>query len=147
MITLFDDNYFMKEAMKQAELALRKDEVPIGAVIVAGQTIIARAHNMTEALQDVTAHAEMLAITAAANHLGAKYLTECTLFVTLEPCVMCASALAWSQIGKIVWGADDPKKGFTNNKSELLHPKTITHHGIMANESALMLSEFFKKKR
>jgi tRNA(adenine34) deaminase len=143
----FDDYYFMKEALKQAEMALKKNEVPVGAVIVAGHSIIARAHNMTETLQDVTAHAEILAITSASAHLGAKYLNECTLYVTLEPCLMCASALSWAQIGKIVWGAADPKKGYTNINSVILHPKTKTMNGIMAEESSGMLNEFFKKKR
>lgn len=147
MIGLYSDEYFMKEAMKQAAMAMHIDEVPVGAVIVAGTTIIARAHNMTEKLNDVTAHAEMLALTAAANHLGAKYLNDCTLYVTLEPCAMCAAALGWAQIGKIVWAASDPKKGFTQISHQLLHPKALTKNGIMENEASEMLKEFFRKKR
>lgn len=147
MINPFDDQYFMKEALKQAEQALIKQEVPVGAVIVAGDTIIARAHNMTETLNDPTAHAEMLAITAAANYLGAKYLQDCRIYVTLEPCVMCAAALHWAQIGKVVWAAPDPKKGFTTVSPNILHPKTAIHSGIMQDEASTMLKNFFLKKR
>jgi len=147
MINPFTQEYFMKEALKQAKTAYMEGEVPVGAVIVAGNTIIARTYNMTEKLNDVTAHAEMLAITAASNHLGAKYLQDCTLYVTLEPCTMCASALAWSQIGKVVWAASDPKKGFTQVTTPLLHPKTEVMSGIMEDEASEMLKNFFKKKR
>ncbi len=147
MIGLYSDEYFMNEAMKQAAMAMYIDEVPVGAVIVAGTTIIARAHNMTEKLNDVTAHAEMLALTAAANHLGGKYLNDCTLYVTLEPCAMCAAAMGWAQLGKIVWAASDPKRGFTQISQQLLHPKTLTENGIMKKEASEMLKEFFRKKR
>ncbi len=147
MLIEFDDTYFMKEALKQANEAFQKDEVPVGAVVVADKTIIARAHNMTETLQDVTAHAEMLAITAAANHLGSKYLQDCVLYVTLEPCSMCACASGWAQIGKIVWGASDPKKGFTTVSKKMLHPKTNLIKGVMEKEASELLKEFFKKRR
>jgi tRNA(adenine34) deaminase len=147
MINPFTEEYFMKEALKQAKTAFIQDEVPVGAVIVAGSTVIARAHNMTEKLNDVTAHAEMLAITAAANHLGSKYLNECTLYVTLEPCTMCASALGWAQIGKVVWAASDQKKGFTQVKTLFLHPKTETMSGVLEKEASAILKEFFRKKR
>jgi len=147
MIRPFDDQYFMKEALKQAQMAMQKQEVPVGAVIVADNTIIARAHNMTETLNDPTAHAEMLAITAATNFLGAKYLKECTLYVTLEPCAMCAAALHWAQIGKIVWGAPDPKRGFSSIGKQLLHPKTKTMSGILSDDSSILMKQFFLEKR
>jgi len=147
MITPYNDEYFMKEALKQAEAALRKQEVPVGAVVVCNNIIIARAHNMTETLNDPTAHAEMLAITAATNHLGAKYLNECTLYVTLEPCAMCASAMQWAQIGKIVWSASDPKKGFTTISNSILHPKTTYSFGILSEVSSALLKRFFQMKR
>jgi len=144
---ILNDEYFMKQALAEAKKALARDEVPVGAVIVAGNTIIARGHNLTEALNDVTAHAEMQAITAAANHLGAKYLIDCTLYVTLEPCVMCAGALFWSQITKIVYGALDEKRGAHLIGKNLYHPKTVVTGGILAEESATLLKDFFKSKR
>lgn len=146
MIDLFDDTRFMKEAYKEAEKAFAVDEVPVGAVIVCRNKIIARAHNLTERLHDVTAHAEMQAITAASNYLGAKYLPECTLYVTLEPCNMCAGALFWSQIGKVVYGAGDEKRGFKANGGKL-HPKTEVVTGILANDCSNLLVDFFRQKR
>ncbi|HBL76162.1 MAG: tRNA-specific adenosine deaminase [Bacteroidetes bacterium GWF2_42_66] len=143
----FTDEYFMKRAIQEAVTAFEKDEIPVGAVVVANNRIIARAHNLTETLTDVTAHAEMQAITAAANLLGAKYLNECTLYVTLEPCVMCAGALGWSQVGKLVYGASDDKRGFTKFAPAALHPKTEVVSGIMANDCADLMTEFFRKKR
>lgn len=144
---LYTDEYFMKEALKEAQKALAKDEIPIGAVIVSKNQIIARAHNLTETLNDVTAHAEMQAITSAANALGGKYLIDCTLYVTVEPCLMCAGALYWSQISKIVFGASDNKRGYSTCKSNVLHPKTQVEKGIMENECSNLLIDFFKKKR
>lgn len=144
---MFDDSMFMKQAFHEAEAALEKGEVPVGAVVVCENRIIARAHNMTEALNDVTAHAEMQAITSAAEFLGGKYLNECTLFVTLEPCVMCAGALAWSQIGKVVYGASDDKRGFSRINETVLHPKTKVESGVMADECSLIVKDFFAKKR
>ena len=146
-IELFSDEYFMKEALKEAQMAFIKDEVPVGAVIVLNNRIIARAHNLTETLTDVTAHAEMQAFTAAANTLGGKYLNECSLFVTLEPCFMCAGAASWAQIGEIKYGASDPKKGFLNLKERFLHPKTKVKSGILEAECSGILSDFFKNKR
>jgi tRNA(adenine34) deaminase len=144
---LFSDEYFMKEALKEGYKALDKDEVPIGAVIVSNKQVIARAHNLTETLNDVTAHAEMQAFTAAANYLGGKYLTDCTLYVTLEPCLMCIGASAWAQISKIVYGASDQKKGFTRFDSKLIHPKTKIVSGILENECSTLIKGFFKNKR
>ena len=146
MITPFDDNYFMKQALNEAKRAFDKDEVPIGAVVVAKGQIIARAHNLTETLNDVTAHAEMQAITAAANYLGGKYLKDCTLYVTLEPCTMCAGALYWSQITKVVFGAPDPGRGY-QDKGVGLHPKTALSGGIMEKECGDLLKLFFEQKR
>jgi len=143
----FSDEYFMKEALKEAQKAFDMDEIPVGAVIVAGNKIIARAHNLTETLNDTTAHAEMQAITSATEYLGAKYLNECTLYVTLEPCMMCAGALNWSQIGKIVYGASDEKRGYKKYSPPLIHPKTEIVSGILENECAGLLKEFFAKKR
>lgn len=137
----------MREALKEAQKAYDADEVPVGAVVVAGGKIIARAHNLTERLNDVTAHAEMQAITAAANALGGKYLTECTLYVSLEPCVMCAGALAWSQIGRIIYAASDSKKGFSLLPAPLLHPKTECSCGILATDAETLLKDFFRQKR
>ncbi len=137
----------MREALREAQKAFDADEVPVGALIVAGDRIIARGHNLTETLNDVTAHAEMQCITSAANTIGGKYLSECTLFVTLEPCVMCAGALAWSQISRIVFGAPDTKRGFTLINNSLLHPKTQVTPGILADESAALLKQFFARKR
>lgn len=138
---------FMKQALKEAENALKKDEVPVGAVVVCNNTIVARAHNLTEQLTDVTAHAEMQAITSAANYLGEKYLNKCTLYVTLEPCVMCAGALFWSQIGKIVYGATDEKRGASLVEKNLYHPKTEIVGGVMSEECGSLLTNFFKSKR
>ena len=137
----------MNEAFKQAKLAFEDNEIPVGAVVVCRNKIIARAYNQTEKLTDATAHAEMLAITAAANSLGAKYLPECKLYVTLEPCVMCAGAGFWSQLGEIHYGASDPKRGYTNVSQSILHPKTKVSKGLMAEESKALLDEFFKKLR
>ena len=137
----------MQEALKEARKAFDADEVPVGAVVVANNRIIARAHNLTERLNDVTAHAEMQAITAAAGAIGGKYLIDCTLYVTLEPCVMCAGAIAWAQLSKLVFGASDPKKGFSMHEKNLLHPKTEVQSGIMARDCEQMLKEFFNQKR
>jgi tRNA(adenine34) deaminase len=142
----FDDTYFMKKALQEAEVAFEKGEIPVGAVIVIENRIIARAHNLTETLNDVTAHAEMQAITAAANFLGGKYLLNCTLYVTLEPCQMCAGALYWTQISKIVYGARDNERGCINLETKL-HPKTKMSGGILAEESAQLLTQFFIEKR
>lgn len=142
-----DDDYFMGEALREARKAEAAGEIPVGAVVVCNDTVIARAHNQTEMLHDVTAHAEMLAITAAAEHLGAKYLTGCTLFVTLEPCVMCAGALGWSQLERIVYGAGDEKRGFGRLGRTMLHPKTEVTAGVRAKECSELVKEFFKKKR
>jgi tRNA(adenine34) deaminase len=142
----FTDEYFMKKALQEAEMAFEKDEIPVGAVIVIDNKIIARGHNLTEMLNDVTAHAEMQAITAAANFLGGKYLTGCTLYVTIEPCQMCAGALYWSQISKIVFGASDENRGFIAMGTKL-HPKTTVVSGIMANEASDLMKRFFAKKR
>tara|TARA_B110000003_G_scaffold172618_1_gene172185 strand:+ start:28478 stop:28927 length:450 start_codon:yes stop_codon:yes gene_type:complete len=146
MIQPFDDTYFMKKALQEAELAFMKKEVPIGAVIVMNDKIIARAHNLTETLNDVTAHAEMQAFTAAADFLGGKYLKECTLYVTLEPCQMCAGASYWAQLGKIVYGASELKRGFINLKTTL-HPRTKVVSGVLQNECSLLLKRFFIEKR
>lgn len=143
---MFTDEYFMKMAFHEAELALEKDEVPIGCIIVSHNRIIARAHNLTETLNDVTAHAEMQAITSAANFLGGKYLKDCTMYVTLEPCIMCSGALSWSQISKVVIGARDEQRGFIN-KHLSLHPKTEIVTGVMENECSSMVKEFFRSKR
>jgi tRNA(adenine34) deaminase len=147
MAAILNDDYFMKQALSEADKASEKGEVPIGAVIVCEGRIIARAHNLTETLKDVTAHAEMQAITAAASALGGKYLIDCTLFVTIEPCPMCAGALAWTQIGRIVYGADDEKRGFTKLTPGLLHPKTKIQGGILAEEAAQRMKCFFKELR
>jgi tRNA(adenine34) deaminase len=144
---LFSHEYFMKEALKEAQKAFDADEVPVGAIVIAENKIIARSHNLTERLNDVTAHAEMQAITSAANYLGGKYLNDCTLYVTLEPCVMCAGALYWSQISKIIYGAKDDKRGFSIQASNLLHPKTEVISGILENECSSIIKQFFKAKR
>lgn len=146
MIEPFDDVYFMKKALLEAQLAFDKNEVPVGAVIVMNNQIIARAHNLTETLNDVTAHAEMQAFTAAADFLGGKYLNKCTLYVTLEPCQMCAGASYWTQIGKIVYGATEEKRGFKALKTTL-HPKTVVVGGVLEDECGLLLSRFFIEKR
>lgn len=141
------DERFMREALKEAEQALEADEVPVGAVVVCHDRIIARAHNLTERLNDVTAHAEMQAITAAASHLGGKYLDQCTLYVSLEPCTMCAGALAWAQLGKLVYGAKDPKRGYTTVSDQVLHPKTKVTPGVQAQKASSLLKKFFQTKR
>lgn len=147
MITPYTDDYFMKQAYLEAKKAYDLDEVPVGAVIVANKQIIARAHNLTEKLHDVTAHAEVQAITAASEYLGAKYLNNCTLYVTLEPCPMCAGALYWSQIDKVIFAARDEKRGAGRIKEGLYHPKTVVSNGVMAEECAELLTDFFKTKR
>ncbi|PJB12224.1 MAG: tRNA-specific adenosine deaminase [Flavobacteriales bacterium CG_4_9_14_3_um_filter_40_17] len=146
MIDLFTDDYFMEQALKEAKIAFEKGEIPVGAVVVVNKKIIARAHNQTETLQDVTAHAEILAITSAANYLGGKYLVDCTLYVTLEPCVMCAGALYWSQISRLVFAASDDKRGFRTHQINL-HPKTEFNSGLMEEKAASLLKAFFYQKR
>lgn len=146
MENIFTDEYFMKKALNEAEMAFEKGEIPVGAIVVVKDTIIARSHNLTELLNDVTAHAEMQTITAAANYLGGKYLTGCTLYVTLEPCQMCAGALYWSQISKIVFGARDENRGFEKMGTQL-HPKTIVKRGVMAEEASDLMKRFFAEKR
>ena len=147
MIEPFDDVYFMKKAFAEAVRAFDKGEVPVGAVVVTQNKIIARAHNLSETLNDVTAHAEMQAITAAANLFGGKYLDDCTLYVTLEPCVMCAGALNWAQMGRIVFGARDPGRGYRNYSEKILHSKTKVAGGVLQNECAELLQEFFRQRR
>jgi tRNA(adenine34) deaminase len=144
---LYTDHYFMNEAMKLACQAFEEDEIPVGAIIVCRNKIIAKAYNQTELLTDVTAHAEILAITSASNALGAKYLTECKMYVTLEPCAMCAGACFWSQLGELHFGASDTKRGFTRLSENLLHPKTKVTRGLMEMESKALLDKFFKKLR
>jgi len=147
MEQILSDEYFMREALKEAKKAFDADEVPVGAVVVCNNRIIARAHNLTERLNDVTAHAEMQAITSAASFLNGKYLYECTMYITLEPCVMCAGALSWSQIAKIVYGASDTKRGFNVVGNKILHPKTEVIAGTIADECADLMKTFFQKKR
>lgn len=144
---IYTDEYFMREALKEANKALELGEVPVGAVVVCQNKIIARAHNQTEQLTDSTAHAEMLAVTAASNHLGSKYLSECALFVTLEPCVMCAGALHWVQLQKLVFGASDVQRGYSLVSSPLLHPRTVVKGGVGEAESKELLHQFFTKLR
>ena len=146
-INPFSDEYFMKEALKEAQKSFDNDEVPVGAVVVCNNQIIARAHNFTERLNDVTAHAEMQVFTSAADYLGGKYLNECTLYVTLEPCVMCAGASYWTQLKKVVYGANDEKRGFKAMAGGVLHPKTELVGGIMAEECAEIITDFFASKR
>lgn len=146
MENIFTDEYFMKKALVEAENAFEKGEIPVGAVIVIDNKVIARSHNLTELLNDVTAHAEMQAITSAANYLGGKYLKDCTLYVTLEPCQMCAGALYWSQISKIVYGASDENRGFSKLGTQL-HPKTQVVSGVLENECSLLMRAFFRTKR
>jgi tRNA(adenine34) deaminase len=141
------DEFFMKEALKEAQLALEADEIPVGAIIVSKGTIIGKGHNLTQRLNDVTAHAEMQAFTAAANHIGAKYLTDCTLYVTLEPCVMCAGAAFWTQISRIVFGASDPQRGFLKYSKNILHPKTELIGNILEAECSSIVKQFFLEKR
>ena len=147
MIEVYDDNYYMDAALREAEQALQLGEVPVGAVIVSQNKIIGRGHNQTEQLHDVTAHAEIIAITAASEYLGNKYLTGCTLYVTLEPCVMCAGALYWSQISRIVYGAPDEKRGFMRYGKRLLHPKTKVEFGIQKETAEALLKSFFESIR
>jgi tRNA(adenine34) deaminase len=146
MIDIFTDEYFMKKALQEAQTAFEKGEVPVGAIVVVNNIVIARSHNLTELLVDVTAHAEMQSITAAANYLGGKYLKDCTLYVTLEPCQMCAGALYWSQISKIVFGARDENRGYQNMGTKL-HPKTEVVSGVLENECGNLMKEFFLKRR
>jgi tRNA(adenine34) deaminase len=146
-LNVFTDEYFMKEALKEAQKAFDEDEIPVGAVVVCNKQIIARAHNMSEKLNDATAHAEMLAITAAENFIGNKYLKDCTLYVSLEPCVMCAGAMFWTQLGRLVFGANDERHGYKKAGSKLLHPKTEMEGGLLAEESSKLMKLFFSKKR
>lgn len=146
-MNIMTDIDYMKQALVEAKKAFDKDEVPIGAVVVCKGRIIARAHNLTEMLNDVTAHAEMQAITAAANNIGGKYLNDCTLYVTVEPCPMCAGAIGWSQLGKLVYGAEDEKRGYHRYAPDVLHPKTEVVSGVCANEATALMKEFFKNKR
>lgn len=146
-LSVFSDEHFMKEALKEAKIAFEKEEVPVGAIVVFNNKIIARAHNLTETLTDVTAHAEMQAFTAASNTLGSKYLNECSLYVTLEPCNMCAGAAFWTQIGNIIYGASDTKRGFQLHGKKLLHPKTNIKKGILQIECSQLLKDFFERKR
>jgi len=142
-----NDEFFMKQALLEARKASARDEVPVGAVIVSKGQVIARGHNLTETLNDATAHAEMQAFTAAANHIGGKYLNECTLYVTIEPCPMCAAASLWVQLGEIIYGAADPKRGYSTIGPNLLHPKTKVRGGLLADECGTLMTEFFRKKR
>ncbi|MBR6048759.1 MAG: nucleoside deaminase [Bacteroidales bacterium] len=148
-MSIFDnpDEFYMREALREARAAAAEGEVPIGAVVVCGDHVIGRAHNQTERLHDTTAHAEMLAFTAASEHLGAKYLNDCTLYVTVEPCPMCAGAAGWTQVGRIVYGAPDPKRGYTLLTGPVLHPKTEVTGGVLADECGGLVKAFFKKKR
>ena len=145
-ITKLDERY-MRMALQEAEQASQADEIPVGAIVVCNNRVIARAHNLTETLCDVTAHAEMQALTSAANNMGGKYLTDCTLYVTLEPCVMCAGAIGWAQVSRLVYGASDPRRGYSNLAPKALHPKTQVTTGILADECATLMQDFFKKKR
>ncbi len=147
MISPLNDEYFMKQALMEARTAAEEGEVPVGAVIVCNGRIIARAHNQTERLNDTTAHAEMLAITAATGILGAKYLTDCTLYVTVEPCVMCAGAIGWSQLSKVVYGAPDEKRGFRRFAPRAMHPKTVIEQGVMEKECTEEMQQFFRQRR
>lgn len=146
-LSIFSDEHFMKLALQEAEQAYEKQEIPIGAVVVSRNRVIARAHNLTEQLNDVTAHAEMQAITAAANFIGGKYLNQCTLYVTIEPCPMCAGALYWSHIGRIVFGAPDEKRGYRTVNVSMLHPRTEVTGGVMAGECRALLQKFFQERR
>lgn len=144
---MYSDEYFMQQALREAREALSKDEIPIGAVVVIQDRIIGRGHNQVEQLNDTTAHAEMLAITSAMAYLGSKYIKDCTLYVTLEPCTMCAGALYWSQLARVVYGAEDPKRGFMRYGKEILHPKTKLEYGVLAEAASTLLTEYFKRKR
>lgn len=147
METTIDDIRYMKMALEEARCAYAEGEVPVGVIVVCKGRVIARGHNLTETLTDVTAHAEMQAVTAAANYLGGKYLSECTLYVTVEPCVMCAGALGWAQLGRLVYGAADDKRGFRRYAPEALHPKTVVVEGVMADECAALMKDFFGARR
>ena len=147
MIEVFTDEYFMKEALKEAQKAMQEDEVPVGAVIVANKKIIARAHNQVERLHDVSAHAEMIAVTAACNHMGSKHLEDCTLYITLEPCPMCAGAISHARLGKVIYGASDDKSGFMRFGKAMLHPKTKLEYGIMHDACRDIIQSFFRAKR
>lgn len=144
---IFSDDYFMKEALKEAQKAFDEGEVPVGAIVVSKNRVIAKSHNLTEKLNDVTAHAEMQAITSAAEYLGGKYLNDCTLYVTLEPCPMCAGALRWAQLGKLVYGASDHQKGYTSISEKMLHPKTKVTAGTYEQECVRLITTFFEQKR
>ena len=146
-VHMFNEEYFMKQALREAERAYETGEIPVGAVVVCNDLIIARSHNQTELLRDVTAHAEIIALSSAAEYLGSKYLLDCTMYVTLEPCVMCAGALAWAQLGKLVFGASDEKRGFFRYGRELLHPKTIVLQGVLEGPCSALMRDFFKSKR
>lgn len=147
MADILGEEYYMNEALKEAQLAYERGEIPVGAIIVCNRRIVAKGHNQTEQLQDATAHAEMLALTAAMNYLGSKYLPECTLYVTLEPCPMCAAALHWAQLKKIVFGASDEKRGFQLFRPSLVHPKTEIKRGVLEEESRSLLQQFFRERR
>ncbi len=142
-----EDILYMRKALEEARMAFEEDEVPVGAVVVCRGLVIARAHNLTERLTDVTAHAEMQAITAAQEALGGKYLNECTLYVSVEPCIMCAGAIGWAQMGRVVYGAADPKRGFSTFAPQALHPKTLVEKGLLENECAALMQSFFRRKR
>ena len=146
-MTMTADERYMRKALEEARRAFDADEIPVGAVVVCGDQIIARGHNLTEMLHDVTAHAEMQAITAAAEHLGGKYLDVCTRYVTVEPCIMCAGAIGWSQLGRLVYGASDPKRGYSFFAPKALHPKTKVVSGVLEEECAALMKEFFQRKR
>lgn len=146
-MTMTADERYMRKALEEARRAFDADEIPVGAVVVCGDQIIARGHNLTEMLHDVTAHAEMQAITAAAEHLGGKYLDVCTLYVTVEPCIMCAGAIGWSQLGRLVYGASDPKRGYSYFAPQALHPKTKVVSGVLEEECAALMKDFFQRKR
>ncbi len=143
----FNDEYYMRKALQEAEMAYEEGEIPVGAVIVSNDQIVAKGHNLTETLHDVTAHAEIQAITAAANTLGAKYLPDCTLYVSMEPCVMCAGAIAWAQVGTVVFGASDPKRGYQKLAPNALHPKTVVRQGVFDEEASKIVKKFFRTKR
>lgn len=145
--SMADDSFYMRKALEEAQRAFDEGEIPVGAVVVCRDTVIAKAHNLTERLVDVTAHAEMQAVTAASEYLGGKYLNECTLYVTVEPCIMCAGALGWSQLGKLVFGARDEKRGYQRFAPEALHPKTVVVQGVMEEECAKLMKDFFKTRR
>ena len=146
-LSVLSDDYFMRMALSEAQKAFDADEIPVGAIVVCKNQVIARAHNMTEKLNDVTAHAEMIAFTAASNFLSSKYLSECTLYVTLEPCLMCAGAAFWTQLGTLVYGADDEKRGYRQLSASITHPKTLVKGGVMARECGELMVDFFRKKR